>query len=57
MSEIRFFPEDLEISNQRVILRLDLNVPIKDRVIKDETRITLCLPFINKLIEKKQKLF
>ena len=56
MSEIRFFPEDLEISNQRVILRLDLNVPIKDRVIKDETRITLCLPFINKLIEKKQKL-
>ena len=56
MSEIRFFPEDLEISNQRVILRLDLNVPIKDRVIKDETRITLCLPFINKLIEKKAKI-
>ena len=56
MSEIRFFPEDLEISSQRVILRLDLNVPIKDKVIKDETRITLCLPFINKLIEKKAKI-
>ena len=41
MSEIRFFPEDLEIANQKVILRLDLNVPIKKRIIKDDTRITL----------------
>ena len=56
MSEIRFFPENLEVSNQKVILRLDLNVPIKDRNIKDDTRITLCLPFINKLIEKKAKI-
>ena len=55
MSEIRFFPDDLEIANQKIILRLDLNVPIKDRKIKDYTRITLCLPFINKLIEKKAK--
>ena len=56
MSEIRFFPEDLEIANQKVILRLDLNVPIKKRIIKDDTRITLCLPFINKLIKKKAKI-
>ena len=56
MSEIRFFPENLEVSNQKVILRLDLNVPIKDRNRKDDTRITLCLPFINKLIEKKAKI-
>ena len=56
MSEICFFPEDLEITNQKVILRLDLNVPIKKRVIKDDTRITLCLPFINKLIKKKAKI-
>ena len=56
MSEIRFFPEDLEITDQKVILRLDLNVPIKNRTIKDDTRIALCLPFINKLIEKKAKI-
>ena len=56
MSEIRLFPEDLEIANQKVILRLDLNVPIKKRIIKDDTRITLCLPFINKLIKKKAKI-
>ncbi len=56
MNEIRFFPDDLEVTNQKVILRLDLNVPIKDRKIKDDTRITLCLPLINQLIEKKAKI-
>ena len=56
MSEIRFFTEDLEIANQKVILRIYLNVPIKKRIIKDDTRITLCLPFINKLIKKKAKI-
>jgi len=56
MGEINFFPDDLEIKDQKIILRLDLNVPIKDKVIKDNTRITLCLPFINRLIEKKAKI-
>ena len=55
MGEINFFPNDLEIANKKIILRLDLNVPIKDQQIKDDTRITLCLPFIKKLIEKKAK--
>ena len=56
MGEINFFPDNLEIKDQKIILRLDLNVPIKAKVIKDDTRITLCLPFINKLIEKKAKI-
>ncbi len=56
MGKINYFPDDLEIKDQKIILRLDLNVPIKDKVIKDDTRITLCLPFINKLIEKKAKI-
>ena len=56
MGEINFFPDNLDIKEQKIILRLDLNVPIKDKVIKDDTRITLCLPFINKLIEKKAKI-
>ena len=55
MGEINFFPENLEIRDQKVILRLDLNVPIKNKIITDDTRITLCLPFINRLIEKKAK--
>ena len=55
MGEINFFPDDLEIKDLKIILRLDLNVPIRNKVITDDTRITLCLPFINKLIEKKAK--
>ena len=56
MDKINFFPENLDIQNQKVILRLDLNVPLKDKVIQDDTRIALCLPFIKRLIEKKAKI-
>ena len=56
MGGINFFPNDLEVKEQKIILRLDLNVPIKDKLIKDDTRIVLCLPFINSLIEKKAKI-
>ena len=55
MGEINFFPDDIEIKDQKIILRLDLNVPIQDKIIKDYTRISLCLPFMNKLIERKAK--
>ena len=56
MSGINFFPNNLEVKDQKIILRLDFNVPIKNKVIKDNTRIVLCLPFINSLIEKKAKI-
>ena len=56
MGEINFFPDKLEITNKKIILRLDLNVPIKEKTITDDTRISLCLPFINRLIEKKAKI-
>ncbi len=56
MDKINFFPDNLNIQNQKVILRLDLNVPVKDKVILDDTRINLCLPFIRKLIQKKAKI-
>ena len=56
MGEINFFPNNLDIQNKKIILRLDLNVPLKDKVILDDTRILLSLPFIKKLIEKKGKI-
>ena len=56
MGEINFFPDDLEIKDQKIILRLDFNVPIKNKIIKDFLRINLCIPFINKLIEKEAKI-
>ena len=56
MDKINFFPKNFNVQNKNVILRLDLNVPIKDKTITDDTRIKLCLPFINNLIEKKAKI-
>jgi phosphoglycerate kinase len=56
MDKINFFPENLDVQNQKIILRLDLNVPLKDKVIQDDTRITLILPFIKQLVKKKAKI-
>ena len=56
MDKINFFPDNLEVQNQKVILRLDLNVPLKDKIIQDDTRIALCLPFIKRLVKKKAKI-
>jgi len=56
MGKINFFPDNLYIKNKKIILRLDLNVPLKNRAIQDDTRIALCLPFIKKLVEKKAKI-
>ena len=56
MDKINFFPDELDVQNKKIILRLDLNVPLKDKVIKDYTRIDLCLPFIKRLIKKKAKI-
>ena len=56
MDKINFFPDNLNVRNKKIILRLDLNVPISNRIITDFTRITLSLPFLNKLIEKKAKI-
>ena len=55
MNNIRYFSENLDVQNKRVILRLDLNVPINEKKIQDQTRISLNLPFINRLIKKKLK--
>ncbi len=48
------YQENLE--GKVVLLRLDLNVPLKNQVITDETRINKILPVINFLIKKKSKI-
>lgn len=43
---------DVDLSKcNRVLLRLDLNVPVKDGVITDNNRIVQTIPTINKLLE------
>ena len=49
--------EDLEnIENKYVILRLDLNVPLKNGKITDTTRIDKIIPTLNFLVKKKAKI-
>lgn len=48
--------EDLEVTGKAVFLRLDLNVPIKNGQITDETRITESLKTIRYLLERKAKI-
>ena len=45
-----------DLSGKIVLLRLDLNVPIKNGKITDETRINKILPIFNYLIKKKSKI-
>jgi phosphoglycerate kinase len=56
MSGIKYFPKNLKIENKTIILRVDLNVPIKEKKIQDFTRILLVLPFLKELIKKKSKI-
>ncbi len=49
--------EDLnELNNKKVLLRLDLNVPLKNGQITDTTRINKILPTLEFLIKKKSKI-
>ena len=56
MSGIKYFPQDLDVEGKKIILRVDLNVPLKNKKIQDFTRISLILPFLEELIKKKSKI-
>lgn len=50
------FIEELDIKEKRVFLRLDLNVPMKNGKITDDTRIREALPTIQYCMDNKCKL-
>jgi len=56
MLGIKYFPQNLDVENKRIIVRVDLNVPLKNKQILDFTRIVQVLPFLQDLIKKKSKI-
>ncbi len=53
---MKFIKDQENLNGKRVLLRLDLNVPLKNGVITDQTRINKILPIINFLLKKKSKI-
>lgn len=49
--------KEAEVSGKRVIVRTDFDIPVKDGVIVDETRLDDSIPTLKYLLEKKAKLF
>jgi 3-phosphoglycerate kinase len=44
--------KDIDLRGKRVFIRVDFNVPIKNGVITDDTRIRSSLPTINYALEQ-----
>ena len=53
---MKYIKDQENLRDKRILLRLDLNVPLKNGVISDETRIDKILPIINFLIKNKAKI-
>ena len=53
---MKYIKNQENLEGKVVLLRLDLNVPLKNRVITDETRVNKILPVINFLIKRKSKI-
>jgi phosphoglycerate kinase len=53
---MKYIKDQENLSEKIVLLRLDLNVPLKNGMITDQTRIDKILPVINFLIKKKSKI-
>ena len=48
--------DQINLNQKKVLLRLDLNVPLENGVIADTTRIDKILPTINYLLKNEAKI-
>ena len=53
---MNYIKDHENLSQKKVLLRLDLNVPLKNGIITDQTRIDKILPIINFLLSKNSRI-
>ena len=53
---MKYIKDQENLSQKNVLLRLDLNVPLKNGIITDQTRIDKILPIINFLLSKNSRI-
>ena len=53
---MRSILNEKNLNNKKILLRLDLNVPLENGIITDTTRIDKIIPTLNFLIKKKAKI-
>ena len=53
---MKYIKDHENLSQKNVLLRLDLNVPLKNGIITDQTRIDKILPIINFLLSKNSRI-
>ena len=46
----------IDITNKNLVIRVDMNVPLKDGIVLDATRIEACLPSIEHALKNKAKI-
>jgi len=56
MGELKALDENLNLADKRIILRVDLNVPMQERKVTDKSRINKIIPIIKEFINKKAKI-
>jgi len=55
MGKLKALDENLNLTDKRIILRVDLNVPMQDGKVTDKSRINKVIPIIKEFTNKKAK--